>query len=50
MLSFMVILLAKGFKTNIQKPVYLNTCHSFEQRTADLVSRFTIEEKQSMMI
>ncbi|PRY96668.1 beta-glucosidase-like glycosyl hydrolase [Marinilabilia salmonicolor] len=30
-----------------QKPIYLNTAYSFEERAADLVSRMTPEEKQS---
>lgn len=34
--------------TNLN-PVYLNTAYSFEERAADLVSRMTLEEKQSML-
>ncbi|MDR0954925.1 MAG: glycoside hydrolase family 3 C-terminal domain-containing protein [Rikenellaceae bacterium] len=30
-------------------PIYLNTSYSFEERAADLVSRFTLEEKQSLL-
>ncbi|MBP5334508.1 MAG: glycoside hydrolase family 3 C-terminal domain-containing protein [Bacteroidales bacterium] len=30
-------------------PIYLNTSYSFEERAADLVSRLTIEEKQSLL-
>jgi beta-glucosidase-like glycosyl hydrolase len=30
-------------------PVYLNTAYSFEERSADLVSRLTLEEKQSLL-
>lgn len=30
-------------------PIYLNTSYSFEERAADLVSRFTLEEKQSLI-
>ncbi|MEZ5069451.1 MAG: glycoside hydrolase family 3 C-terminal domain-containing protein [Bacteroidales bacterium] len=30
-------------------PIYLNTNFSFEERAADLVSRLTLEEKQSLM-
>ncbi len=48
-LCFIVILLINGCKTETQKPVYLNTSYSFEERAADLVSRFTIEEKQSLL-
>jgi len=32
-----------------KKPVYLNTAYSFEERAADLVSRMTLEEKQSLL-
>jgi beta-glucosidase len=38
-----------GCKTDTKKPVYLDTSYSFEERAADLVSRFTIEEKQSLL-
>ncbi len=31
------------------KPIYLNTSYSFEERAADLVSRLTLEEKQSLL-
>jgi beta-glucosidase len=34
---------------NAQKPIYLNTAYSFEERAADLVSRLTLEEKQSLL-
>lgn len=30
-------------------PIYLNTAFSFEERAADLVSRLTLEEKQSLL-
>lgn len=30
-------------------PIYLNTAFSFEERAADLVSRMTLEEKQSLL-
>lgn len=30
-------------------PLYLNTAYSFEERAADLVSRLTLEEKQSLL-
>ena len=30
-------------------PVYLNTTYSFEERAADLVSRLTLEEKESLL-
>jgi beta-glucosidase len=32
-----------------KKPIYLNTSFSFEERAADLVSRMTLEEKQSQL-
>jgi hypothetical protein len=31
------------------KPIYLDTSYSFEERAADLVSRMTLEEKQSQL-
>ena len=34
---------------NAKKPIYLNTAYSFRERAADLVSRMTLEEKQSQM-
>jgi beta-glucosidase-like glycosyl hydrolase len=30
-------------------PIYLNTSYSFEERAADLVSRLTVEEKESLL-
>lgn len=30
-------------------PIYLNTSYSFEERATDLVSRLTLEEKQSLL-
>jgi len=30
-------------------PIYLNTSYTFEERAADLVSRFTVEEKESLL-
>lgn len=32
-----------------KKPIYLNTAYSFEERAADLVSRMTLQEKQSQL-
>ena len=32
-----------------QLPIYLNTAYSFEERATDLVSRLTLEEKQSLL-
>ncbi|MCW8850863.1 MAG: glycoside hydrolase family 3 C-terminal domain-containing protein [Melioribacteraceae bacterium] len=37
-----------GIKT-ANKPIYLNTAYSFQERAADLVSRMTLEEKQSQL-
>ena len=34
---------------NSKKPIYLNTAYSFQERAADLVSRMTLEEKQSQL-
>ncbi|MBN1145411.1 MAG: glycoside hydrolase family 3 C-terminal domain-containing protein [Bacteroidales bacterium] len=31
------------------RPIYLNTAYSFEERAADLVSRLTLEEKESLL-
>jgi beta-glucosidase len=44
-----VITFITGCKVGTKKPVYLDTSYSFEERAADLVSRFTIEEKQSLL-
>ena len=32
-----------------QLPIYLNTAYTFEERATDLVSRFTLEEKQALL-
>ncbi|MBR0534576.1 MAG: glycoside hydrolase family 3 C-terminal domain-containing protein [Bacteroidales bacterium] len=32
-----------------QIPIYLNTAYTFEERATDLVSRFTLEEKQALL-
>jgi beta-glucosidase-like glycosyl hydrolase len=34
---------------NAKKPIYLNTAYSFKERAVDLVSRMTLEEKQSQL-
>jgi len=34
---------------NTEVPIYLNTSYSFEERAADLVSRMTLYEKQSLL-
>ncbi len=49
LINLIVIAFITGCKTETEKPVYLNTSYSFEERAADLVSRFTIEEKQSLL-
>jgi beta-glucosidase len=33
----------------IKSPIYLNTAYSFAERAADLVSRLTLEEKESLI-
>ena len=38
-----------GDGKNAKKPIYLNTAYSFKERAADLVSRMTLEEKQSQL-
>ena len=35
--------------TASKEPIYLNTAYSFEERAADLVSRLTLEEKESLL-
>lgn len=45
-------IVALAFLPNKQitdKPIYLNTSYSFEERAADLVSRMTLEEKQTQL-
>ena len=39
----------EAFESVSKKPIYLNTAYSFEERAADLVSRMTLEEKQSQL-
>jgi len=36
-------------KVSTKKPIYLNTSYSFEERAADLISRLTLEEKESLL-
>jgi beta-glucosidase len=33
----------------LKEPIYLNTAYSFQERAADLISRFTLEEKESLI-
>jgi beta-glucosidase len=35
--------------SDLKDPIYRNTSYSFEERAADLVSRLTLEEKQSLL-
>ena len=46
-----VALLASAYAMaqDSQLPIYLNTAYSFEERATDLVSRLTLEEKQSLL-
>ena len=47
---FMMAFKSVNDKEQITKvPIYFNTAYSFEERAADLVSRFTLEEKQSLL-
>ena len=39
---------ASALAQDSQLPIYLNTAYSFEERATDLVSRLTLEEKQSV--
>jgi beta-glucosidase len=45
---FVVMAFMPGSET-AKKPIYLNTAYSFRERAADLVSRMTLEEKQSQL-
>lgn len=48
--SFLMASRPGDTKEQVSKvPVYLNTAYSFEERSADLVSRLTLEEKQSLL-
>ena len=40
---------ASALAQDTQLPIYLNTAYSFEERATDLVSRLTLEEKQSLL-
>jgi beta-glucosidase-like glycosyl hydrolase len=50
-----IVFTLSAYKTGEQegrvstKPIYLNTTYSFEERAADLVSRLTLEEKESLL-
>ncbi|MCJ7446807.1 MAG: glycoside hydrolase family 3 C-terminal domain-containing protein [Bacteroidales bacterium] len=45
---FVIMAFMPGSESS-KKPIYLNTAYSFEERAADLVSRMTPEEKQSLL-
>ncbi len=49
MSCFAMMAFMPGSVTDSRKPIYLNTAFSFEERAADLVSRMTLEEKQSLL-
>ncbi len=49
LISCIVIMAFMPGSNPVKKPVYLNTAYSFEERAADLVSRMTLEEKQSLL-
>ena len=46
-LAFMAA--ASALAQDNELPIYLNTAYSFEERATDLVSRLTLEEKQSLL-
>ncbi|MDX9930869.1 MAG: glycoside hydrolase family 3 N-terminal domain-containing protein, partial [Bacteroidales bacterium] len=48
-LAFLAVTAFMPGSDSSKKPVYLNTAYSFEERAADLVSRLTPEEKQSLL-
>jgi beta-glucosidase-like glycosyl hydrolase/regulation of enolase protein 1 (concanavalin A-like superfamily) len=48
-LAFSAVTAFMPVSDSSKKPVYLNTAYSFEERAADLVSRLTPEEKQSLL-
>jgi beta-glucosidase-like glycosyl hydrolase len=48
-LAALAIMAFKPANENQKKPIYLNTSYSFKERAADLVSRMTLEEKQSQL-
>jgi beta-glucosidase len=48
LLSFAITAFMPGSE-NAKKPIYLNTAYSFKERAADIVSRMTLEEKQSQL-
>lgn len=49
LLGLTALTLCAGTKAQETKPIYLNTSYTFEERATDLVSRLTLEEKQSLL-
>jgi beta-glucosidase len=47
--SFLTIVAFIPASETPKKPIYLNNAYSFKERAADLVSRMTLEEKQSLL-
>ena len=47
-LSFLLLLISP-FVTEDKTPIYQNTNYSYEERAVDLVSRLTLEEKESLL-
>jgi len=47
--AFFIIVAFMPGSVNSKRPIYLNTAYSFQERAADLVSRMTPEEKQSLI-
>ena len=47
--AVLVFSAASSWAQDNQLPIYLNTAYSFEERATDLVSRLTLEEKQSLL-
>ena len=48
-LAASVTLAAQPAGSDASLPIYMNTAYSFEERAVDLVSRLTLEEKQSLL-
>ncbi|MCQ2182727.1 MAG: glycoside hydrolase family 3 C-terminal domain-containing protein [Bacteroidales bacterium] len=47
--AVMLTAILASAQSQSSKPIYRNTSYSFEERAADLVSRLTLEEKQSLL-
>src|SRR5690606_24415753 len=48
-LCLVVVMSCTSDQQSAKTPIYLNTSYSFQERAADLVSRMTLEEKQSQL-